>query len=163
MKRSICSIFIILSLSLAAIGQTKDAYDQTDGKTNTAKSLLDPSRFDIHQSMSIGASTSAGSSLKSQSLYTTMIQYKFAQPVTVNLNFGLPIFSTYNQAQNLTTQNIQSMEYFKNMPFDATLSWKPKENLMLQLSIIRRTANDFLSNGYFSPLDDQLDYYGHRW
>jgi len=163
MKTLLPSITIVLFLSLSAFGQTKDAYEQPEGKTNTAKSLLDPSRFDIHHAMSFGASTSTGSSLKSQSLYTSMIQYKFAQPVTLNLNFSLPIFSTYNKAQNLTTQNIQSMEYFKNMPFDATLSWKPKENLMLQLSIIRRTANDYLYYEYFSPLDRQLDYFGNKW
>jgi hypothetical protein len=163
MKTLLPSITIILFLTLSAFGQTKEAYDQPEGQTNTAKGLLDPSRFDIHQAMSFGASTGAGSSLKSQSLYTTMIQYKFAQPVTLNLNFGLPIFSTYNQAQNLTTQNIQSMEYFKNMPFDATLSWMPKQNLLLQLSIIRRTADDYLSNQFFSPLDRQFDYLGNRW
>jgi hypothetical protein len=152
------TLILVGTLVFTALGQTKDAYQQ-DNKTGSG--LLDPSRFTVHHSLSMGMSSSTMSSLQSQSLYSTMLQYQFAQPVTLNLNFGLPIYNTANQFQNLTTSNIKSADYFKNMPFDATLSWKPRDNMLLQFSVIRRTVNDYLSNDYYSPLGPQHNYRGN--
>lgn len=92
-----------------------------------------------------------------------MMQYKFVQPVTLNLNFGLPLYNTANPMQNLTADNIKSADYFKSMPFDATLSWKPQENFMLQFSVIRRSASDYFNSDFYSPLSPQSDYRGMRW
>ena len=153
------SIFLC-GLALSANAQTQAAYQQ-DAKSGS--SLLDPSRFTIHHSLSMGMSSSTVSNLQSQSLYSTMMQYQFAQPVTLNLNFGLPLFNTANQFQNLTTNNIKSADYFKNMPFDASLSWKPTQNMLMQLSIVRRPATDYLSNFYYNPLDPQLGFHGQNW
>jgi hypothetical protein len=156
------SLLLITCLSAMVFSQTKEDY-QGSGKTTTT-SLLDPSRFSIHHSVGFGMSTSSGSSLKSQSLYSTMVQYQFSQPVTLNLNFGLPIFSTYNPAQNLTTDNIKSADYFRNMPFNATLTWQAKDNLLFRLSVIHNTVDNYLNSGLpYSPLDRQLDYFGNRW
>ena len=87
-----------------------------------------------------------------------MMQYEFAKPVTLNLNFGMPLFSTSDQARNLTPDNLQSAEYYKSMPFDISLSWKPKDNLLMRFSVMRRSAEDYY-NGFgrderlYSPID----------
>jgi hypothetical protein len=41
------------------------------------------------------------------------------------------------------------MEYFKNMPMDFTLSWQPRDNLLLQMSVIRAPQDYFYSPYYF--------------
>jgi hypothetical protein len=117
--------------------QTKDAFEQGDGSSTSIKGLLDPSRLTISHSLSFGMASGGGSSsLQSQSFYSTLMQYKFTAPVTLNLNFALPIHSTYSQYQNLSSQNFQSFEYFKNMPFDVSLSWKPSERFQFNISIV---------------------------
>jgi hypothetical protein len=127
----------------AALAQTEDAYE-TSGDTPTVD-LLDPSRFSINHSMSFGMASGTSSSLKSQSLYTTMLQYKFSQPVTLNLNFSLPIHSTFNDAQNLTADNLESADYFRNIPFDAHLTWKPADNLMMRISVVKQNEASMLN------------------
>jgi hypothetical protein len=94
--------------------------------------------------------TSIGSPLQSQSVYNTMLTYQFSQPVTLNLNFGLPIYSTFSTAQNLTEKNITSLEYFKSMPIDVSLSWKPSNNLFFQINVVRNPQYDLFS-GPYSP------------
>jgi hypothetical protein len=121
-----------------AIAQTADAYKDDQATTSTVKGLLDPSRFSIHHALSFGmASGSEDKSVKSQSVYTSMLQYKFAEPLTLNLNFSMPLYSSFNSAQNLTSENINSMAYFQNMPFDVSLTWKPTNKLMMHFSVIR--------------------------
>jgi hypothetical protein len=145
--------FICLLVTAALLSaQTKDAYSTPSGSSTSLGGLLDPSRFSIHHSMGFEASSSNGNGLKSQSLYSSMITYKFAQPVTLNLNFSLPIYSTYSTANNLTPNNLKSLEYFKNMPFDASLTWQPQPNLLMQISVVRRTVADYYSPFYsYSP------------
>ncbi len=147
-------IFLLTFINLA-FSQTVDAYNKKEEESKT--SFLDPSRFTINHSISFGMlSSSQTSGLKSQSLYTTMLSYKFSQPVTLNLNFSLPIHSTYSSELNLNMENIESLDYFKNMPFDASIIWQPKENFTLQLSIIRNTQASSLYypfSSYYSPLN----------
>ncbi len=131
-------LFILIFCS-TVIAQTKDAYE-TDNTSK--KGLLDPSHFSMHNSVSLGMASSGSSGLKSQSLYSTMLQYKFHAPVTVNLNFGLPIHSTISSAQNLNVNNLQSMEYFKNMPISASFSWQPTEKMLFQFNFERNTYNN---------------------
>jgi hypothetical protein len=137
------SRFIIFCSAIAlfsamAISQTADAYADNQTTANAVKGLLDPSRFSIHHALSFGmASGSDDKSVKSQSVYTSMLQYKFAEPLTLNLNFSMPLYSSFNSAQNLTSENINSMAYFQNMPFDASLTWKPTNNLMMHFSVMR--------------------------
>ena len=147
---------LVYQISVSPIfSQTADSYE---GSSEDLKSgLLDPSRFTVNRSVSFGMSSASNSSIKSQSLYSTMIQYEFAKPVTLNLNFGLPIHSTYNQMQNLNADNIRSADYFKNIPFDVSLTWQPKDNLLMRFSVIRRTMNEY-STGFYSPL-----YYNGLW
>ena len=128
---------IIVSLSLAH-GQTADAYEKKDDEKGAG--LLDPSRFSMRHAAAFGMSSGSGSNgLQSQSLYMTMLQYQFSKPVTLNLNFGLPIHSTYNDAQNLTRDNIESAEYLKNMPFSASMTWQPSDNFTMRLTVARDT------------------------
>jgi len=130
---------IVAVVAVNASAQDAAAYDQ---KSVSTTGLLDPSRFSVHNSVSFGAASFGGSSsLKSQSLYSTMMQYKFVPPVTLNLNFALPIYSSFNSAANLNGTNISSAQYFSTMPFEASLAWQPKDNLLLRLSFIRQPGD----------------------
>lgn len=146
-------VSIILCAGIAAFAQNKDDYQTTDGQKNS--SLLDPSRFSIRNSVSFGALSNSGvTGLKTQSMYSTMMQYKFAAPVTLNLNFALPIHSTFDQSRNLTSNNLQSLDYFKSMPFEASLSWQPTQNTLFQLSVMKGSGN---------YLNDYYGMYRHPW
>jgi hypothetical protein len=145
--RLLCGVLVTLAVS-TLFAQDKDAYSSSD---NAKKSglLLDPSRFTVQNSVSFGAMSSGGnSSLQSQSLYTTMMRYQFAAPVTLNLNFSLPIHSTFSSTQNLTSGNLQSLDYFKSVPFEMSLAWQPAKNMLLQFSIVKPGTNGFYSSGY---------------
>lgn len=138
---------VILPLAMV-FGQTQDAFDQGEGGATGIKGLLDPSRFTVSHAMSFGMASGGGtSSLQSQSFYSTMMQYRFTAPVTLNLNFAMPIHSTYSQFQNLSSSNLQSFDYFRNMPFDVSLSWKPSDRFQFNLSIINYPRA--YDNGYY--------------
>lgn len=140
-------ILLITVFSVIAVfSQNEDAYKTKD--EHKSASLLDPSRFSIRHSVSFGAMSSSGvNGLKSQSMYATMMQYQFTAPVTLNLNFALPIHSTFSSAQNLTPNNMQSMDYFKSMPIEMSLNWQPTKNTLFQLSIVKQ-SRDYLFNYY---------------
>ena len=135
-------IFIVLLLNAAVFSQTKDAFDQGGGGNG---GLFDASKFSIHHSLNFGMGTSMGSSLQSQGLYATMLTYQFSRPLTLNLNFGFPLFSSFSPYQNLNQHNVASTEYFKNMPIDISLSWKPTSNLFFQLNVVRNPQYDYFS------------------
>ncbi len=141
-------VVVFAALVVAATAQTEDAYKESESEKSTKGGLLDPSRFSIHQAAAFGMSSSSGTSgLQSQSLYMTMLQYQFAKPVTLNFNFGLPIHSTYNEAQNLTQRNLESADYFRNMPFNASLTWQPSDNFLMRLTVARESySSSYLSN-----------------
>ncbi len=149
MLRITRTLVLVGLLVAAAVAQTEQAYEQDEAEES--RSLLDPSRFTVHHSLSFGMSSSSNSSLKSQSLYTTMIQYRFAKPVTLNLNFGLPIHSTYSSGRNLNWDNIESLDYFKSMPFDVALSWQPREDMLFRLSVSKHSVEDYQSRFLRSP------------
>jgi hypothetical protein len=136
---------IVAAGVFSCFGQTAGAYDD-DGKS-TKSGLLDPSKLTVHHSLSFGAMSGNGSSLKSQSMYATMIQYSFAKPLTLNLNFGLPLYSSFSAESNLSPENIKSAEYFMNMPINASLSWAPSRSFTMRFSFIR----DPEFNTIFSP------------
>ena len=139
MKRLISIAALLLTVfAVSAMAQTEDAYAETDEEKSTKGGLLDPSKFSIRHAATFGMSSSSNTSgLQSQSLYMTMLQYQFSKPVTVNLNFGLPIHSTYNEANNLTQRNLESAEYFRNMPFNASITWQPTNNFLMRLTVAR--------------------------
>ena len=142
------AIFCVLCVAALALGQNAQSYKSTGDSLKGG--LLDPSRFSLHQSLSMGMATATGSSLQSQGLYSTMLTYKFSQPLTLNLNFGFPLFSTFSPRQNLSAQNLTSADYFKNMPIEASLAWKPTDNMFFQLSFIRAPGN-YYYDSYYSP------------
>jgi|GEM_PF-796790 hypothetical protein len=122
------------------IAQDQSSQDQgvpyQSGSTNL-KGVETPSPLTVRHSLSFGMASGLGSSsLQSQSFYSTMLQYQFAAPVTLNLNFSLPIYSSFSPYQNLSAQNIQSTNYFKNIPFDVSLAWKPSDRLLFNFAII---------------------------
>lgn len=149
-------ITIIMGVLLLAFvnitySQTLEGYEETEEEQG--KGLFDPSRLTVRHALSFGAFSSSNiSGLKSQSLYTTMMTYQFSKPVTFNFNVGLPIHSTFSSEMNLNPDNIQSLDYFQNIPFDASLLWQPSENFAMQVRVIRNTGyySPFMSN-YYSP------------
>jgi hypothetical protein len=145
-------LLIIAALCNTVLAQTKEAYE-TDNATPSQKGFLDPSHFTINNSVSFGMTSSLrNSDLKSQSLYSTMLQYKFNAPVTVHFNVGLPIYSTISSAQNLNQSNLQSMEYFKNMPLSASIAWQPTENMSLYINFERNTYGNYFYGNTFPGL-----------
>jgi hypothetical protein len=161
---------VLLALVVFVIpvsSQTQQAYGSSGGDTEPA-GLLDPSRFSIHHSVGFGMSTTGESGLKSQSLYATMMQYKFNKPVTLNLNFGLPIHNSLNSDQNLTQENIESLSYFENMPFDVSLTWQPRDNFLMRFSVSKRSYGDMLYErddpfGYSRRLYDRSTDLFNEW
>jgi hypothetical protein len=146
MKMHILTL-LLLAFSSATLAQTKDAFETSD---SSKSGIFDRSHFSMHNSVSFGMASFSGnkSNLQSQSLYSTSLQYQF-EPVTIRLNFGLPIHSTISSAQNLNRDNIESLEYFKNMPLSATLTWQPMENMFIHLNFERNTySNDFFGDYY---------------
>jgi hypothetical protein len=151
-------LFFMLIASISAFSQTKEAYDQAGQKGG----LGDTSRLSIHHSLSFGMGAASGMNMQSQGLYSTLLTYKFSQPVTLHLNFGFPLYSTFSPNGNLSQQNLTSMEYFKNMPLEASLSWQPTSNLFLQLNIVRNPQYDYLS-GMVSPYYSNNPHLFQRW
>lgn len=152
MKKWEIIIGIVLIGLSSLFSQDKNAYNTTEGESN---GLLDPSRLKINHSLTFGAISGGNiSGLQSQSLYTTMLRYQFAAPVTLNLNFSLPIHSTFSHTQNFTSNNLQSLEYFKSIPFEVGLSWQPTKNTLIEFNIIKYPQNSFLSpyNSYYNGL-----------
>jgi hypothetical protein len=144
------AFLLILAGASFSFAQTESAYDNSSDTEK--KGFFDPSRFSIHHAATFGMSSSqAVSGLQSQSLYFTMMQYQFSKPVTLNLNFGLPIHSTYNSAMNLNSDNIQSADYFRNMPFNASLTWQPSDNMQMKLTVAREPYGPGLF--YSDPFD----------
>jgi hypothetical protein len=136
--KKIFVVCVALAFS-ATLGFPQSSADfQSTGSDSSKGGIIDLKKLKVNHSVSFGmASFGSGSPLMSQGLYTTMLSYRFSQPVTLNLNFGFPLMSTFSQAQNLNAQNIQSLEYFRNMPIDMSLTWQPKPNLFFNLSVVR--------------------------
>ncbi|MBD3344099.1 MAG: hypothetical protein GF401_03450 [Chitinivibrionales bacterium] len=144
--KALTALLLLSLLAFSLSAQTEDAYN-TEGSGSGG--LLDPNRLKINHSISFGAAGSNVNSIKSQSLYSTMLEYKFVQPVTVNLNFGFPIHSTFSSASNLNAENIQSTDYFRNMPVNFSLTWNPNENFLMRFSVIREPQPH--NHGLLSP------------
>lgn len=157
-------LFLALTLSASVVfAQSQDAYDKKSGDSTTSgKGLFDPSRFSISRSMSFGmmSNSTAMSNMQSASFYSTSLQYKFVAPVTVNLNFALPIHSSFSKYQNFSTDNMQSLEYFKNMPFDVSLCWQPSKNFHFIFSIVK-AAGDGYYNSSIDPM--RISPFSTRW
>lgn len=155
--KTLVGLTIILSCAAFAFGQSKDDYSISENGSGS-KGLIDPSRFSVSHSMSLGMMSGGGSSsLQSQSFYSTMMQYRFTAPVTLNLNFSLPIYSTTSQYQNLSQSNLQSLNYFKNMPFDVSLAWKPTSSLQFNFSIVNAPGYYYGHGMYGDPF---MPWYG---
>lgn len=156
--RAIIGILSVLAVISMSYSQSESAYSDGSTEQKSSSGLLDPSRFSINHSMSFGMSSSSMSGTQSQSMYSTSMQYRFVAPVTLNLNFSLPLHSTFNSAQNLNSQNIQSTEYLKNMPLDFSLTWQPRQNFLMQFSVVRDPGR----YDYFNPYGFGTNYSDFR-
>lgn len=155
-KAVFCGAFIFCMAHCFA--QSSADY-KSSGNDSTKGGLIDLKKLSVYHSISYGMSSfGGGSPLQSLGLYTTMLTYRFSQPVTLNLNFGFPFMSTYSTAQNLSAQNLQSMAYFKNMPIDMSLTWQPKPNMLFNLSIVKNGGYGY-GYGYGYPNDPFMPYY----
>jgi hypothetical protein len=89
-----------------------------------------------------------------------MIQYQVSKPLTLNLNFGIPLHSTSNPQRNLTAQNIESAAYFQNIPFDVSLSWQVHQNLLMRFAVSRQSAEDAFGGGLYRDMfSDPIERY----
>jgi hypothetical protein len=156
MNNKILKILLIISFySIICFSQSIDSYKTSEEQKSIG--LSDNSKLSIHHSFSMGMSSFSGSSIQSQGLYSTLITYKFSKPLTLNLNFGFPVFSTFSPLQNLNVQNIKSADYFKNMPIQASMSWQPRENMYFNVSIIKLPESYYyydkflFFDNYYSP------------
>ncbi len=141
------ALLFIVANSFISSAQTADDYKSITPSNGSG--LLDTSRFSIHHALSFGMVGSQGIKTQSSSMYSTLMSYKFAVPVTLNLNFGMPLYSTFNPAQNLNAQTLNSADYFKSMPFDVSLTWKPRENMLMRFSVIKSDQSLFLNQPLF--------------
>lgn len=136
----IAGLIITTAMSFGQTSQDQSTPVQAAGDQSGSanlKGIETPSPLTISHSLSFGMASGMGSgSLQSQSFYSTMLQYKFAAPVTLNLNFSLPLYSSFSPYQNLSAQNFQSMNYFKTIPFDVGLSWKPSDRLLFNFAVV---------------------------
>ena len=160
MKRMRTFIAVILAAAISVFAQSEGAYDIGGFNTSSPgsfgggadvadyKGLLDPARFKVNHAMSFYAGGSSAANVKSQSVYSTMMQYKFNTPVVLSLNFDMPLHSTFNQYNNFNSDNLSSMDYFRNMPIDASLTWMPADNVMFRVSVIRMPETSFFHGGF---------------
>lgn len=144
MKSLVKNIVAIIIMIICMVGisnaQTEAAYHET--KDEKQSKLFNKDRLTVNHALSFGMSSSSNTSgLMSQSLYATMLKYQFSKPVTVEVSFGLPIHNTYDPLASLNSDNIQSADYFRNIPFDASITWQPTERFMMNFSIIRDASN----------------------
>lgn len=150
-KRNIATVaLLLLTGTYSIMSQTAAAYD--DGENDKKLKLFDRERLTVNHSLSFGmSSSSATDGLMSQSLYTTMLKYQFSKPVTVKLNFGLPIHNTYDTQTSFNVDNIESADYFRNIPFDASITWQPSERFQMHISVMRDPTNgpSMFREGYF--------------
>ena len=132
----------MLVAAASLFAQTTTDYGSSDKKHS---GLFDPSKLTVQRSISFGmaAIQTSNNSLLTQSMYSTRLLYKVAPPVTLKLDFGLPIYSNYATRSNISVDNIQSLDYFRNIPFEAALSIKPRDNLLLQLSVAKNTGTQY--------------------
>jgi hypothetical protein len=143
-------LLIFASIACGQAAQDQGAPSQS--ASTSLQGVATPSPLSISHSLSFGMASGMGSSsLQSESFYSTMMQYKFSGPVTLNLNFSLPIYSSFSPYQNLSAQNLQSMNYLKNIPFDVSLAWKPSDHLQFNLMVINPAAGNSLGYGLYNP------------
>ena len=163
MKRKVIVYGAIFLFVAQGFSQSSADFKSTSGDSSKG-GLIDLKNLTVNHSISYGMSSfGGGSPLMSQGLYTTMLTYRFSQPVTLNLNFGFPLMSSFSQAQNLNAQNIQSLAYFKSMPIDMSLTWQPKPNLLFNLIVARNSgygygyARDPFMPIYFPEMNRSAD------
>jgi len=159
MKKIRIILFSALITAGVLFAQSESAFGPQPAGQSESAGLLDPSRFTVNHAVSFSAGGQSFSNIKSQSVYSTMFQYKFDAPVVLRLNFDMPIHSTFNSAMNLNENNLSSMDYFRNMPIDASLSWQPTQNSMFTIAVMKqphyyspysfhRPGSAFLRSGY---------------
>jgi hypothetical protein len=160
-------MLFVLAAAISVFAQSEGAYDPRGrsglpaggGDDGTAPvGLLDPSRLTVNHAVSFMAGGSRASDIRSQSLYSTMMHYKFNAPLVLSLNFDMPIHSTFNRYNNFTGDNLASMDYFRNMPIDASLTWMPSDRFMMRFSVIRmpEMAGPLYYSGFHRPGADRF-------
>jgi len=138
MMKNIRTILLsVLFTAGALFAQSESAFGPQPAGQSESVGLLDPSRFTVNHAMSFSAGGRNLSNMKSQSMYSTMFQYRFDAPVVLRLNFDMPLHSTFNSAMNFNEDNISSMDYFRNMPIDVSLSWQPTQNSMFTIAVMK--------------------------
>jgi hypothetical protein len=109
--------------------------------TSSIFSLFDPSRFQMHQSYSIGFFSGNGGS-QSIAMYLNSINYKLAQPLTLQLDIAyIHQPQTLFGAQGTSGLNGKVLPSFR-------LFWDPSKNFHMTVSYETRNA---FYDPYYSP------------
>ncbi|MDG5817042.1 hypothetical protein QA601_18235 [Chitinispirillales bacterium ANBcel5] len=145
MKKALFAL-LICCMVVSVHAQSEQAYETESA--DLSSELLDPARFSINHSLSFGMGGQV-SDLKSQSLYSTMMRYEFDAPVTLRMNLGFPIHSTSSNSHNLNEENLQNMDYFREMPLDISVDWNPSRNFMMSFSFVRQPHAYNRQSGFY--------------
>ena len=145
-----CALFFIAVLACAGFGQNADDSNKVIVKDSAYDGLIGIKKLTVNHMLSFEAGTGSwNGGVATQGMYTTMLTYRFSRPVTLNLDFGFPIMSSWNSSQNFNAKNIQSLEYFRNMPINMSMTWQPRDNLLFQFSVVH--APGYGAYGYYDP------------
>lgn len=131
-------IIPVLCTVLSVSAQAGNANQQSDSGCG----LQYPPGLFVQHSLSFSASSASGSGTQSEGMYSTMLTYQFKKPLTINLDFSLPLYSTFSHEQNLTAGNLFSEEYFNTIPIDISVDWHPSDQLFFQLNVVRNPPCD---------------------
>ena len=150
-----CVLFLSLLLTSLSVAQLKKPESNiikssslTDKPKGFLNALLDPSRFSMSHSYSVSM-FSVGKQTFNQGLYLNTMNYKFSEPLTMQVRIGFihqPLGSmglTNNPNQN------QNGRLFLQR---ARLQYKPSENMSFTIDY-----QVLPSSMYYSP------YYHRRW
>ena len=115
---------------------------------NNLHGLLDPARFHMSHSMSMGYFSGGGVSA-SQGLYMNRIDYQISRPLSVTTHLGYRFQPSGPAEWNPATNGSQFVG-------GADLNWRPTSNTAFRLSLYR----GMLPDSYYSPYG--WNPYGYR-
>jgi hypothetical protein len=153
LKISVCAFMLIFLSSVLTPIQAQTATDNSPatnllGSQSNAKtfSLLDPSRFKLHQSYTFSYFSGGGSN-GSLGIYTTTLNYKVSNPLSLSLSLNYMhqplsvVGQNYNGVKNAVLPNFQ-------------LYYHPNSSFSFMINVVTcPSPNDW---GYYYP------WYEHR-
>jgi hypothetical protein len=142
MKKGILLAILILIPTIGFAQRITDLKDQSTISKNSW-SLLDPSRFKMHQSYSFGFYSGGGHST-SIGYYLNSIEYTFSNPLTVRLDLGF----VHNPGAMLGSSSSKAGAFVPGF----SLNWRPSASFNFRLDFRQvPVVNGFGYNNYYNP------------